>query len=173
MFYKKLNGDSNNENTNCTPDQNESREFCKKIQAINKVHNKDAERLSNIKSELLDLDCEQEMMISEKDLKNILQKLPHWKAPGKDGLQGYQIKAFKSLHNQLLKVLNLCFESGKIPDWMVSGKTVLIHKDYSKGIIPSNYQPITCLQNIWKILTGIISNKMYESLDETKVLTGE
>ena len=28
-FYKKLKGDSNNENTNSTPDENESREFCK------------------------------------------------------------------------------------------------------------------------------------------------
>ena len=27
VFYKKLNGDSNNENTNSTPDENESREF--------------------------------------------------------------------------------------------------------------------------------------------------
>ena len=31
MFYKKLIGDSNNDNTNSTPDENESREFWKKI----------------------------------------------------------------------------------------------------------------------------------------------
>ena len=30
MFYKKLNGDSNNKNINSTPDENESREFWKK-----------------------------------------------------------------------------------------------------------------------------------------------
>ena len=100
----------------------------------------------------------------------MLQKLPHWKAPGKDGLQGYWIKAFKSLHDQLLNFLNLCLQLGKIPDWMVWGKTVLILKDLSKRTIPSNYRPITCLPNIWKILTGIISDKMYESLDETGVL---
>ena len=101
MFYKKLNGDSNNENTNSTPDENESWEFWKKIWGINKVHNKDAEWLSNIKSELLNLDCEKYLIISKKDLKKILQKLPHWKVPGKDGLQGHWIKAFKSLHDQL------------------------------------------------------------------------
>ena len=109
MFYKKLNGDSSNKNTNSTPDENESREFWKKIWGINKVHNKDAEWLSNIKSELLNLDCEKDIMISKKDLKKILQKLPHWKVPGKDGLQGHWIKAFKSLHDQL----------GKKPGWMV------------------------------------------------------
>ena len=31
MFYKKLNSDSNNENTNSTPDENESRESWKNI----------------------------------------------------------------------------------------------------------------------------------------------
>ena len=30
MLYKKLNGDSNNKNTNSTPDENKSREFWKK-----------------------------------------------------------------------------------------------------------------------------------------------
>ena len=84
-----MNDDSNNENTNSTPDENESREFWKKIWGINKVHNKNAEWLSNIKSEFLNLDHEEDIIILKKDLKKMLQKLPHWKAPGKDGLQGY------------------------------------------------------------------------------------
>ena len=41
---------------------------------------------------------------------------------------------------------------------MACGKTVLIHKDLSRGTIPSNY---------------IISDKMYESLDERGVSTEE
>ena len=56
---------------------------------------------------------------------------------------------------------------------MVWGKTVLIQKDLSKSAILSNYGPILCLPNIWKILTGIISDKMYESLHERGVLTEE
>ena len=124
MFHKKFNGDSNIENTNSTPDENESKEFWKKIWSINKVHNKDAEWLSNIKSELLNLDREEDIIISKKDLKKMLQKLPQWKTPGKDGLQGYWIKAFKSLYGQLLNFFNLFLQSGKTPDWMLWGKTV-------------------------------------------------
>ena len=45
MFYKILNGNSNNENTNSTSYQNESRKFWKKICGVNKAHNKDAEWL--------------------------------------------------------------------------------------------------------------------------------
>ena len=47
-----LNGGSNNENTNSAPDEKESRGFWKKTWCTNNVHNKDAEWLSNIKSEL-------------------------------------------------------------------------------------------------------------------------
>ena len=56
----------------------------------------------------------------------MLQKLPRWIATGKDELQGYCIKAFKFLQDQLLNFPNLCLQLGEIPDWMVWGKTVLI-----------------------------------------------
>ena len=56
---------------------------------------------------------------------------------------------------------------------MILAKTALIQKDFNKGTVPSNYRPITCLPNIWKILTRIVSNKMYEPLDERGVLTEE
>ena len=77
----------------------------------------------------------------------MLEKLHHWKDSAKVGLQGYWIKAFKTRPDQLLNVLNLCLQSGKIPDWMMWGKTVIIQKNLSKGTIPSNCRPITCLPN--------------------------
>ena len=33
---------------------------------------------------------------------------------------------------------------------------VLIMKDPKKGMIPSNYRPMTCLCTTWKLLSGII-----------------
>ena len=62
---------------------------------------------------------------------------------------------------------------GKFPDWTVWSKTVIIQKDLSNGTIPSNYRPITCLPNIWKLLTRIISDKKYESLGERVTSTKE
>ena len=70
MFYKKLNGDSNNDNTNSTPGENESSKFWKKIWSVN-------EWLSNIKPQLLNSDREEDIIISKKDLNKILKKLPH------------------------------------------------------------------------------------------------
>ena len=76
----------------------------------------------------------------------MLEKLHHWKNAAKDGLQGYWIKAFKTLPDQLLNILNLCLQSGKIPDWMMWGKTIIIQKDLSKGTIQSNCGPISVYQ---------------------------
>ena len=115
MFLKILNGDSNNENTNSAPNEKESREFWKKIWCTDNVYNKDAEWLSNIKSELLNLDREEDIIISKKDLRKIFQKLQNMKL-SKDGQQGYWKKPFKSLNDQLLNFFNLCLQSGKITD---------------------------------------------------------
>ena len=40
----------------------------------------------------------------------------------------------------------------------------LIQKDPSKGNVPNNYRPITCLPMMWKILTAQLGEKIYSSL---------
>jgi len=39
---------------------------------------------------------------------------------------------------------------------LATGRTVLIAKDPSKGSVPINYRPITCLSSVYKFLTGIL-----------------
>ena len=96
----------------------------------------------------------EDVIISKYDLKKMLQKLPHsLEGPWKRWITGIRDKSFMIiLHDQFLNFLNLCFQSGQIPDWMVlQGKNVLPEKDLNKDHhIPSKYQPITCLPNIWK-----------------------
>ena len=43
-------------------------------------------------------------------------------------------------------------------------------KDSKKGTEVGNYRPIACLNLIWKLLTGIISDKTYDHLEENKLL---
>ena len=94
MLYKKLNGDSNNKNTNSTPDENKSREFWKKIWGINKVHHKDAEWLPNIKLELLNLDCEEDIIIFKKRPQENAPKAPLLEGPWKSWITGILDKSF-------------------------------------------------------------------------------
>ena len=53
---------------------------------------------------------------------------------------------------------------------MTTGRTALVQKDKSKGNGASNYRPITCLPIMWKLLTGIISERLYNYLEETNTI---
>ena len=112
-------------------------------------------------------------MISLEKLTKVIKKLPDWKAPGPDFVQGFWIKNFTSLHQDFCTHLRHCLESHEVPLWMTKGRTVLIQKDKSKGNVANNYRPITCLPLSWKILTGIISEEVYSFLDDQKYLPNE
>ena len=60
--------------------------------------------------------------------------------------------------------MNRCLQDAQVPDWMTKGKTTLTQKDPSKGTVPNNYRPITCLPMMWKILTAQIREEIYYSL---------
>ena len=62
---------------------------------------------------------------------------------------------------------------GNVPEWMVRGRTVLIQKDPAKGAQASNYRPITCLPMMWKLLTGIMGEKLYSHLERSGLLVDE
>lgn len=56
---------------------------------------------------------------------------------------------------------------------MVRGRTVLIQKDPAKNAQASNYRPITCLPMMWKLLTGIMGEKLYHHLERNGLLIDE
>ena len=49
---------------------------------------------------------------------------------------------------------------------MVEGRTVLIQKDPNKGNAVGNYRPIACLNLLWKLLTAILSDKLFVHLEK-------
>ena len=106
-------------------------------------------------------------------MRNTLKRMPNWKAPGPDGVQGYWLKNFKSVHESLRVHLSECLESATVPDCMTNGRTVLIQKEKSKGNVPSNYRPITRLPLVWKLMTGIVADEIYRHLDENDILPEE
>ena len=73
-------------------------------------------------------------------------------------------KTFTSLHSVLAMALQDCLNKGDIPEWMVKGRTVLIQKYPAKGTVANNYRPIACLPLMWKLLSGIFADKIYDHL---------
>ncbi|CAB4011203.1 Hypothetical predicted protein [Paramuricea clavata] len=104
------------------------------------------------------------------EVKKQVKKTPNWKSSGPDGVHGYWIKNFANLHERISEQLKCCLEIGVVPEWMTKGQTCLILKD--RGLV-SIYRPITCLSQMWKLLTGIIGQRLYDHLEKEQILPPE
>ena len=80
-------------------------------------------------------------------------------------------ESFTAVREVLATILNECIEVGDVPVWLLAARTILAMKDSKKGAEVGNYRPIANL--IWKLLTGIISDKTYDHLQENRLLTEE
>ena len=49
----------------------------------------------------------------------------------------------------------------------------MCQKDHSKGNAVDNYRPISCLPLMWKLLTGVIAESIYEYLERNNILPEE
>ena len=80
--------------------------------------------------------------IATKKIKEQVKKIPNWKRPGPDGVQGYWLKKLTALHKCIAKQMDTIISNREdIPKWMTSGKTVLSQKDPSKENAVDNYRP--------------------------------
>ena len=155
------------------PQSEQARDFWSSIWSKKVGHNKEAKWLQDFRKEMERQEQQGMIEITEEKIRKFLQRLPNWKAPGPDMVQGYWFKYFTSMHKSLKDNLADCLKAGKVPEWMTKGKTVLIQKDPAKGNDPSNYRPITCLPLAWKILTGIIAEEAYTFLEQRSLLPEE
>ena len=85
--YNQLNGKTGSSNGDI-PNAEESRAFRSGICSVEKKHNKEAKWLSDLKEEMLKLE-QQNVVINEGKVKKQCNKIPNWKAPGHDGVQGF------------------------------------------------------------------------------------
>ena len=167
----ELNGE--NRGQNVVPGAEESRKFWSEIWGSRKEHNRQAEWLNELKRQHNNVRME-EVEITTEMVKNQCRKIPNWKTPGRDGVQGYWIKNLTSVHERIAAQLNeiVCGVS-RLPEWMTYGRTVLIQKDPTKGGAVDNYRPISCLPLMWKLLTGMIAGEVYKYLEKENILPDE
>ena len=66
------------------------------------------------------------VVINVEKAKKQRKMVPNWKFPGKDDLEGYQIKTFSNLHEQIaVQTKKILMEDDSLPAWMAHGRTVL------------------------------------------------
>ena len=77
------------------------------------------------------------------------------------------------MHDRIACQLTALVEKGDVPARMMYGRTVLCVKDRSKGNALSNFRPISCLPLMWKLLTGMLSEQLYEHVNTNDMLPSE
>jgi len=85
--YNEFNGQMGNIRGDM-PNTEEIRTFWSGIWSVEKEHNKKADWLSDLKKEMVKLE-QQNLVIGEEKVKKLCSKMPNWKAPGHDGVQGF------------------------------------------------------------------------------------
>ena len=155
------------------PDSHEVVEFWKSIWSCQNTHNQSAQWLKTLKNEFTySIVMQDGIVISANKVTQYCKRMSNWKAPGLGQLHGFCIKHLRSLHSRIAVQLHYVFTHGP-PDWMTLGRTVLVVKDAAKGSIPSNFRPITCLLTIWTLLSGILSDCLYNHLHSEGLLPTE
>ena len=56
--------------------------------------------------------------ITKENLKKILGRMPNWKSPGPDLVQGFLLKYFSSLHWRVRSQLKECSDNGFVLNWL-------------------------------------------------------
>ena len=171
QFYREL----NQEEERCDddqPDAEESKKFWGELWSESVDHSRDAKWLKDLQSEV-NVTKQEKVDITKERLKRIIGRMPNWKSPGPDLVQGCWLKNFSSLRGRVRSQLKECLDSGFAPSWLARGRTALLQKDKSKGNIGSNYRPITCLPLMWKLLSGVITDQIYGYLDQQTLLPEE
>ena len=126
-----------------------------------------------MEEELTGLGVQDNIHIEVTKLKKQVRKIPNWKSPGPDGVQGYWIKNLSNLHGNIALQLDRCLQENNVPSWMVTGKTLPCVKELEKGNAVANFRPITCLPLLWKLLTGIVAEELFEHLQQANILPWE
>lgn len=170
QFFRALEGDVA---VNIPPDADKARQFWSGIWGEAVTHNESAEWIKSVRDELERAPQQDHITITPDNVKYQTNRSPNWKAPGPDGIQGFWLKWFKAMHERISVQLDGCLQEGRVPEWMVVGRTTLVMKDRTKGNAEGNYRPLACLNLLWKILTGIFAEKSYSFLIENDLLPVE
>ena len=109
-------------------------------------------------------------VINIEELRSALTKSHKWKSPGVYKILNFWLNCLTSTHKQMaLNFTNILQNHETASEWLTEGTTYLLPKNQEIQN-PQNYRPITCLTTTYKILTLIVTERMYTFLEENSIL---
>ncbi|XP_044757121.1 uncharacterized protein LOC123315457 [Coccinella septempunctata] len=170
QFYRTLEGTSSDNKTYPTPESIHT--TWKEIWSYSGDHDDEAFWIKEAEAESNKYVMEQ-IIITDQDIKTVLKKTNNWSAPGPDGIHNYWWKYFDSTHNHLAKLFQEALKNPSIiPESCTLGITHMLPKG-TNNEDPKNYRPITCLPTIYKILTGILTQKLWRHVGRYNIMARE
>jgi hypothetical protein len=111
--------------------------------------------------------------VTEEDVQEAKKETSNWKAPGRDLIQNSWYKKLTVIHKTFATCINKLLQHPEdIPKFLTKGNTYLIPKDNNTSNL-SKYRPITCLVILYKLITAIITRRIYNHLHANKISTEE
>ena len=96
-----------------------------------KIHNEKTEWINNMAREHEGFEESLKVEIHI-DLHKMTLKMSNWKTTGHDGIHGFWLQNFISIHERLAQEMNSYLQGAQVRDWMTKSKDRLIQKDLSK-----------------------------------------
>ena len=111
--------------------------------------------------------------LTVEELRVSMTRAAIWKSSGPDRLPNFWIKQFKSLHKPKAEAYSeIIKDPEQTPGWLVEGATNLLPKK-EETWKPKNHRPIACLPTTFKILTSVITDRLYNHLEKEAIMTPE
>ena len=161
--------------TECTDPQTISNKFCSYFSNVGKTF------ASKIPSPRQSVDVylnkirrnEQSLFLlptTEAEVQKLINKLPNKRSSGHDDIDNVLLKELSPvITTHLTQLFNESLSQGLFPDIFKIAEVVPLHKGNSKENV-ENYQPISLLVTISKVLEKIVYRRIYNFLDKSNQL---
>lgn len=114
QFYKEV--DDSQGSGQPTPDANEARECWSNTWDRPVEYRRDPGWLNDLKGRA-QVEQQDDLTINIETLRSTLRKIPNWKAPGPDNVQGFWLKSMKKLHERMaLQLQEYALMAGAFPN---------------------------------------------------------
>ncbi|XP_063408710.1 uncharacterized protein LOC134692190 [Mytilus trossulus] len=121
------------------------------------------ENLNNVK----DLNVTLNSPITEEEIEKSLRKLKNNKSSGDDMIVNEYLKhSFSVMSQVFVKLFNIIFDSGTIPENWLSGNIIPLFKNKGNKHDPSNFRPITVISCFGKLFTSILNSRLNKFSDD-------
>lgn len=112
--------------------------------------------------------------ISPKEIMDVLNKIESNKSPGYDKISFKLWKTGKAHTTQFIcNWLNFTVDQEAVTEELTTGLIISLYKGKKSKNNPANYRPITLLTSIFKILEGVVTNRIKKILIRDNIIHSE